>query len=413
MDVTEKNVFMARHAILDRDGKTWGYELLFRDGHVGHALVKSNLAATARVIANTFQHFNINYVLGDKTGLVNIDHTIIYEEFIEMLPQSRFILEILETTEVDEELVKRVEYLKSKGFRFALDDFDFSKEMLLRFKPLFPLADLIKVDLFTLDQEMMEQVMPAMQNKGMVFLAEKVENQEVHEICLEYGFQYFQGFYFQKPQLLEDRAVEPSRLAVIELIELLRRDEQTHIIEAKFKEFPDLTINLLKYLNSAAVATREDISSVRSAITLAGKNALMRWLSVFLFAQANENPASETLLEDALLRGHVISRVLKHKGQAKEAEEGFITGVLSLMDALFGQTMEEMLEKVSISMRIKKALLERSGTLGDLLTLAELLETDQLEEATKQAKRLGLKVTNLQTLQTKFYSRDKSDVLGL
>ena len=309
--------------------------------------------------------------------------------------------------------MKRVEYLKSKGFRFALDDFDFSKEMLLRFKPLFPLADLIKVDLFTLDQEMMEQVMPAMQNKGMVFLAEKVENQEVHEICLEYGFQYFQGFYFQKPQLLEDRAVEPSRLAVIELIELLRRDEQTHIIEAKFKEFPDLTINLLKYLNSAAVATREDISSVRSAITLAGKNALMRWLSVFLFAQANENPASETLLEDALLRGHVISRVLKHKGQAKEAEEGFITGVLSLMDALFGQTMEEMLEKVSISMRIKKALLERSGTLGDLLTLAELLETDQLEEATKQAKRLGLKVTNLQTLQTKFYSRDKSDVLGL
>lgn len=409
---TQNDVFMARQPILDRNGKVWGYELLFRDKtDFGQALVKSNLNATARVIANTFNHFNVENILGDGMGLVNVDHTILSMDFIQMLPKNRFYLEILEDTRVDDDLVRRVTELKGMGFKFALDDFDFSRAMLERFMPLFHLVSIIKVDLFSLDEEMMGKMMPALRKKGLVFLAEKVENEEVFQKCMDLEFTYFQGYYFKHPELLEDRSVEPSRIAVLELIDMLRRDVGTKTIVEKFKQYPELTITLLRYLNSAHINTREEIKSILGAVTMLGKSMLMHWLSVFLYADVKDNASAEVLLECALFRGHMMSWILRKQGNAKLAEEGFMTGILSLVDALFRQPMASILSNVRISVNIADALDGRNGELGGLLALVEAMECRHDDDLIRMAPRFGLTVEELREEQTRFYSMNREAAL--
>ncbi len=52
---------------------------------------------------------------------------------------------------------------------------------------------------------------------------------------------------------------------------------------------------------------------------------------------------------------------------------------MSLMDALFGQPMEKILDQIAVAEEVREALLFRKGTYGDMLKLAEYVE--RLEDA--------------------------------
>jgi EAL and modified HD-GYP domain-containing signal transduction protein len=55
-------------------------------------------------------------------------------------------------------------------------------------------------------------------------------------------------------------------------------------------------------------------------------------------------------------------------------ERAFIAGVLSLVDALFGATMEEIIAPLNLTDDVRMALLDRQGLMGILLQIAEEME---------------------------------------
>ncbi len=55
-------------------------------------------------------------------------------------------------------------------------------------------------------------------------------------------------------------------------------------------------------------------------------------------------------------------------------ESAFMTGILSLLDALFETSMESIVEGLNLSDEVSDALLSREGELGQLLLLSEKLE---------------------------------------
>jgi len=55
-------------------------------------------------------------------------------------------------------------------------------------------------------------------------------------------------------------------------------------------------------------------------------------------------------------------------------ESAFLTGILSLLDALYEIPMENVVESLNLSNEVTSALLYREGELGTLLHLAERLE---------------------------------------
>ena len=91
------------------------------------------------------------------------------------------------------------------------------------------------------------------------------------------------------------------------------------------------------------------------------------------------------------------------------ADQGFMVGIMSLMPALLGVAMEEILTQLPVAQRVKLALVEQTGLHGQLLQLAAATEqTDQavLEEARQRLPAISLQFLEESLQQAFFWSNN-------
>jgi EAL and modified HD-GYP domain-containing signal transduction protein len=209
-------------------------------------------------------------------------------------------------------------------------------------------------------------------------LAERVETVEVFEKCMEYGFELFQGYFFERPVIIGQKRIDPSGIAMMKLLQQLNEDWEIDEVEETFRENPSLTFNLLKLVNSVMIGMREKIKNIRHAIMILGINHLRRWVQLALFAGKDDRGLNSPLLEMAAVRGRLMELMMMCRtGQERTSdlvEAAFLTGILSLLDALYETPMEHVVESLNLSEDMAEALLKREGQLGILLLLAEKLE---------------------------------------
>ncbi|WP_019140730.1 EAL and HDOD domain-containing protein [Noviherbaspirillum massiliense] len=368
-----RDFFLARQPILDRDQQLIAYELLFRSAAAGPANVTDDLLATASVIAHASE-LGMENVVGDSLGFVNVDATVLLSDFVEFLPTGKVVLEILETVKVNDQIIERVSALANKGYRFALDDVVAESPDV---QQLLPLVEIIKVDITDMKQAQLFQLSSRFKRAGKRLLAEKVETIEQFQRCLELGFDYFQGYYFAKPHVLTGKKLSPSQLIIMQLISQLAADADTAEIERSIKQDASLVLTLLRMVNTPAAGVMQRIDSLGQALIVLGRRQLQRWLQVLLYADPRKTGrAAPPLLVLATTRGRLLELMAQHArpDQRAVADIAFTVGIMSLMDALFGLPMENILEKISVADEVRQALLHRSGIYGDMLKLAEHIE---------------------------------------
>mgnify|MGYP003349335415 FL=1 len=67
-------------------------------------------------------------------------------------------------------------------------------------------------------------------------------------------------------------------------------------------------------------------------------------------------------------------------GESGLEDHAFLTGIMSLIDALLGMPLAEILKGLPVAPQVREALLERKGTLGRMLLLAEAIDRDETPE---------------------------------
>lgn len=192
-------------------------------------------------------------------------------------------------------------------------------------------------------------------------------------------------------------------LEVIDVINTLHSTTDINIITDKFSLFPELTFNLLRYINSAQFSFRSEITSIRQIINLLGPIRLRSWLGLFVYNDDNASPHTQEIVQSAKFRANLMRElVIAHK-KNELSDEAFLAGSLSLMDAYLELSMEELLEKILLSKSIKDALLNHEGYLGKMLIIVEKLEkTEQLDAMINAvAPKLGVTFDELLSLYTK------------
>lgn len=371
----EQRFFIGRQPILNRKKELYGYELLFRAaGHHQSAQFESQAQASASVIATALSDFGFQEILGDKYGFLNITSNVLHSEMLELLPIEQSVLEILETIELDATVRERCSELKAQGFMIALDDHVYNPEH----SPFYRMVDIIKVDIMATDPEELPRIAADLRKFPVQLLAERVETVEEFEKCVEYGFELFQGYFFERPVVLDQRRIDPSGIAMMKLLQQLNENWDINDIEETFRENPSLTFNLLKLVNSVMIGMREKIKNLRHAIMILGINHLRRWVQLALYAGKDDQGVNSPLLEMAAVRGRLMELLMMQRTGFERTsdlvESAFLTGVLSLLDALYETSMDHVVESLNLSDDVAAALLRREGTLGILLHLAERLE---------------------------------------
>jgi EAL and modified HD-GYP domain-containing signal transduction protein len=195
----ESESYLALQPIFDRDLRLYAYELLFRAGHGEDALVNDDHRASATVMHHVFNKLGADAVLGPHLGFINLDAAMLASSVIERLPKEKVVLEILETVEVNADLVARCAALAHQGFRLALDDFSGQET---RFEPLLPLVDVIKVDLHRVARGALKRTTARLHRWPARLLAEKIDSEEQVERCRDLGYDLFQGYHLGRPRLI-------------------------------------------------------------------------------------------------------------------------------------------------------------------------------------------------------------------
>jgi EAL and modified HD-GYP domain-containing signal transduction protein len=339
-------------------------------------------------------------VVGGQLAFVNVDEVVLMSDFVRFLPPDRVILEILETVQPTAELLARVKELKELGFKFALDDVIGHSEQVSK---LIDLVDVIKVDLKGVSREELTCLATSLRDAPQKLLAEKVETVEEFRLCLELGFEYFQGYYFARPAILTGKKISPSELVVLRLLELIGSNADSAAIEAAVKRDALLSLNLLRLVNSRAAGPDRHIESVSQALVQLGRSQLQRWLQILLYSMPDGRvELNSPLLQMATTRGRLLelmSQALR-PGDVASAETAFTIGMMSLTDALLAIPMAAILERVDVSHEVKAALLDHAGDYGAMLSVAEELEGKQCGRSLARAlDRLGLSVKQIREIE--------------
>ncbi|MFL9925002.1 EAL domain-containing protein [Herbaspirillum lusitanum] len=384
--------FLARQPILNREQELIGYELLFRSAAVGPANVKDDVSATAAVIAHASE-LGLNNVIGALQGFINVDAAVLMSDFIHFLPADKVVLEILETVKVTPELVARVKQLADAGYVFALDDVVAASEEI---EQLMPLVKIIKIDVMEVDPSKLLKLSVHFKRADKKLLAEKVETLQQFRDCVTFGFDYFQGYYFAKPMVLQGKKLEASKIVIMHILALLVRNVDNGEIVRYIKRDVALSLTLLRLVNTPVYGFQKFIDSLGQALIVLGRRQLKRWMQILLFANTDRHKAHtlSPLLILAATRGKMLELITEkiRPGRRKMSEISFTVGIMSLVDVLFGMNMEGVLRQITVSAEIREALLHHGGFYGSVLRLVECTEQreDNLVEMNALLTELSL-----------------------
>jgi len=399
VSVPSDDFFLARQPILGRDQHLVAYELLFRAaGEDDDAKLTDGAAATAAVISHASQ-LGMEQVVGDRLAFVNVDEVVLMSDFVRFLPPHKVILEILETVKPTPTLLARVAELKRLGFKFAVDDvIEHSSEL----DQLVELIDIIKVDVKGVAPNALAQLVESLRSTGKRLLAEKVETIDEFKLCMELGFEYFQGYYFARPVILSGRKITPSEITILRLLELVNSNADSQAIESAVKRDALISLNLLRLVNSRAVPGPR-IESLSQALVQLGRRQLGRWLQILLYTAAGARvELTSPLLQLATTRGKLLELMTLRvrPGDTSSADRAFTVGIMSLAEALFSVKMADILAHVDIAHDVREALLERAGDFGTMLHIAELLEAAEGGRKLAGAlKKIGLTAAEVREIE--------------
>jgi EAL and modified HD-GYP domain-containing signal transduction protein len=288
------------------------------------------------------------------------------------------VLEILESVTPDTTLIEKLWKRRSKGYRIALDDFAGTDSA-----ALLEVANFVKFDLIANDSQTLESSMAFARKFPVQLIAEKVETVEQFERCKKLGFDYFQGYFFCRPQMVQGRKVPVSRLAAMRLMLKLNATEvNIDELQKVISEDVTLTYKLLRYINSAMYSLTRNVTSIRHAIMLVGQQTIRTWASLILLSSVEAN--SRDVVITGAVRGRMCQDLATTLG-LPNPDQMFLVGLLSILDGLLDQSMEEILQQLPLDPDIADALRYQKGALGAVLRSLEY-EKHNWDDAESAAK---------------------------
>jgi c-di-GMP-related signal transduction protein len=379
--------YVARQPILDTDKNTIGYELLFRDGPKNSFPDIDAEQATSRLLSDQFMNSCWN-TAGNKLAFVNFPYSSLIKLIPTLLPKDKLIIEILEDCEPTDELLQAVVILSKKGYKLALDDFIPDS----RWERFLPYIDFIKFDIQVFSLTEAKSFIHNHLSYKIKFLAEKVETYEEFQQAKKIGFDYFQGYFFSKPEMLQQRVTAPSELVTLQLCKEISTPELDYsAIEKLIASDVSLSYKLLKYVNASSVITKT-ITSFKHAFVYLGQDKLRLFISLMTVAHANQHKP-QSLYALSIQRARVCE-LLVAKGSFKaEPSQAFLMGMFSLLDALLDQPLSQLLTHLPLSDELKLALNEGKGELGHLLNAVQAYEKADWEQVNHYCKILDISET--------------------
>ena len=380
------SVAIARQAIVDDTRAVFGYELF--DRSVLNA--KYTASSDAKLLFNVLSLPEKSSLAREKSIFINCTLDSLAGGHLELVEPEFVVLEIpsLPPSRIDEiqSRLPALMEMQQRGFRLAFDHVILTKA----YEPWLGLASFIKLDVTLLQPSDLEKFIKVAKAKsGAQLIAVKVETSEQYLMVAKLGVHLFQGYWFAKPVLIEGQTVRPAKAAVLQLINLVRKQASTNEIEELLKRNPTISFNLLRFINSAGFGVRTEITSFKGAVMMLGLKKLFKWAALLMTTSQDGDPPS-ALAATAVVRGRLMELLAFEAGLKDETDNAFVVGVFSLIDSMMHMPLASILESLALPEIVNDALLSRTGLLAPYLELTLACESGDDEAFAKASNALAL-----------------------
>lgn len=354
------DIIIGRQQIFDQKLNIYAYELLFRGNDFDLNQKDGATQATNQVITDTILELGLNTIVGPNKAFINFTTQNLLDKTPLHLPKDRIVVEVLESVEVDQRIVANLKELSTLGYLIALDDFVFSDD----WTPLVEFADIIKLDIMEMGETKTRELIKRLEPYKVQLLAEKVETYAEYQYLLELGCDYFQGFFFNKPNIVSGKRVSVNQTAAIQLLNTVNSpDVEFEDLNKIISLDVGLSYKLLHYINSAFFALPNKVSSINHAISYLGLKEIRRWINILTLASLSNKP--EAVMQNALIRGKMCEELASLSGN--KSDNFFLIGILSNLDSLLDMPLNEALSQLPLADDIVSAILDKEGLGGDAL----------------------------------------------
>lgn len=371
---TLNHFFIGRQPIFDSDINLYAYALLFRHSSEDNfAQIDNADQASAQLIINVLGDIGLAALAGEHKVFINLTDTLLIQEGEPFFNPRQVIIELLEH-QVTPALIRTLKDLRHRGFKIALDDHQFTPEM----RVLEDYADIIKIDIQKNDLAALKPTLDALKARGIQLLAEKVETYEEVKYCDQLGFDYFQGYFFAKPQIIQGQTLPPNKLSILQLLsKIYQPNIQLTDLSKIITHDVVLSQKLLSFIRQN-IPSKYPITSIHNAVMRCGLEHLRNWIGLMALSNMSDKP--NELFYLALTRARFCELISEYI-QDPPKERYFTVGLFSTLDAIMDRPLEEILQQLGLDDdHIIQALLEQANSpLTLTLKAVKALERGQLD----------------------------------
>jgi EAL and modified HD-GYP domain-containing signal transduction protein len=356
------DVYLGRQNIFSPTLDTVAYEINYYSNSNGENLVGRNSISAALSIIQSVLDIGIESITQGKMAFFNLSAEFIKKQkglpFGEKIAGGFFSAD---DDVIDESLITTLQRLKKLKYKIVLDHAQINHLTI----PILHEVDGVRIDVAHYSRGDLRDMIKSLEQFDVKTYACNIDDRNVFEFCKTIGFDYFQGDFFIKPEIVLGKRIPSRRLFILKMLASLHNpDIDIRDLETIIKQDVSLGYKLMRMVNSAYYGLNNQIESIQHALVMLGINPLRAWLSVILLSEIDDQPGP--LMSTAIIRGKMCE-LIADMIPNEDSNSYFVTGLFSVLDTMMGISMEQILESLPMSPAINAALLSKEGVIGSVL----------------------------------------------
>jgi c-di-GMP-related signal transduction protein len=363
-----ETVFLTRQPIFGPDKQVIGYQLLFRSIDDAQPDASDSDRISAEVLNSVLHGIGMQSVSADRPIFIHFNRNLLIEKMYELMPPELLVVGFSAQTKIDNDVIEACKQLKEAGYRLALDGVSRMEQV----TPLLPYVHIAQVDSQTMAGDQSAPLIAALIDKGVKVLAKQVESHEAYEHMVAGGCDLFQGFFFCEPEKLSARRMTTHQAVYVNLLQSLNASSiDLNEVEDIIKHDPKLSMDMLRFLNSAAMGIRNKITSIRHGLIMLGERPLRRWGTMLAMSALTRDKPPE-LLMTSIIRARFCEIMAAMGGLLDRELDLFMIGLLSCLDAAMNIPMEDLVQSIPVNRDVQSVLLNEDNSPGELKRVLDL-----------------------------------------
>jgi Predicted signal transduction protein containing EAL and modified HD-GYP domains len=379
-----ENIYLCKIPIFDKNQNLVAYEIKYD-------YENEDFKQTVKKLYSLISDIDIVSILSGKEAFIKVTSDIlIFTEFLNLIPKEIFTIMIDYTNLKSKNVQEKVKEYRNDGYRFAIDldtleniDIDF----LISFSGLF---NFVFIDVSGISDEKINLI-HNLRQLPFTMIANNVDSLYDFNKAKDLGFELFEGEFFKEPEKLESDTDVFNKLDTFKIIRYVHEEDNLNEIAEAIKANPEISVALLKYVNSSFFYLRSPITSVNRAVIYLGKKNLINWLMLISMMSVSNKDTDREVVKAALFRGKFMELLSKEiNNDINIAETAFLFGILSFAERIFKAPLSIILRHLNLSEELEKDIKERRGYFGELLSLAIAVEKNDKNKIIEYVNKLNI-----------------------